>query len=199
MIRTRASILLALTLCACGGAPEQSGEIAAGEAVGNSRPSPWSIDAPGTPSGNKVAVGTSGFPRPGTSRTATGSEPASGGSVKLSRQSDGHFYASITVDSQDLNVLVDTGASIVALTGDDARSLGLDWSSSEIAPIGRGASGDVYGVPVTLDSVELDGIRASNVSAVIIPEGLDVTLLGQSFLSQVERVEIAGDSMVLHD
>lgn len=148
---------------------------------------PWSVNAPEVGDSNKIALKTAG---------QTG---WSGGEVALSRQSDGHFYANITVDSQDMRVLVDTGASIVALTGADARGLGIDWDPGQVRPIGRGASGDVYGVPVMLERIALEGIEASQVQAVIVPEGLDVTLLGQSFLSQIDKVEISGNKMILTD
>jgi len=127
----------------------------------------------------------------------SGHEAWQSGSTVIERQSDGHFYASALVNSHDTHFLVDTGASIIALTGEDASALGLDWSDDQLSKVGRGASGDVMGVPVSLDSVELGGYEARDVEAVIIPEGLDVSLLGQSFLSQLRGVRIDGDHMVL--
>ena len=121
------------------------------------------------------------------------------GGLTLERASDGHFYANPTINSRELHVLVDTGASVVALTGEDARAIGLDWDDAEIRPIARGASGDVHGVPATIDRMQLGGLEAHDVAAIIVPEGLDITLLGQSFLHQVGRVEISGDAMTLED
>lgn len=115
----------------------------------------------------------------------------------LSRERDGHFYATATIDSRDFRVMVDTGASIIALTGDDARDMGLDWDEYDIRPIGRGASGTVMGTNVTLASVRIGDLQASHVDAVIIPEGLDVSLLGQSFLKQVGGMRVEGDKMTL--
>jgi len=119
--------------------------------------------------------------------------------VVLSRNDDGHFYAEVASDSGSVMMLVDTGATTVALTGNDAAMMGIDWPSDRVRVIGRGASGDVYGVPVTLERIEVGGIEARGVQAVVVPEGLDVSLLGQSFLSKVNRVEVSGDEMVLHD
>ena len=121
---------------------------------------------------------------------------ASGDAV-LGRSSDGHFYADVSIDSQDVRVLVDTGASVVALTGSDAEALGLQWSEDELFPIGRGASGDVIGKPVRLDRVRLGDFEAENVEAIIVPQGLDISLLGQSFLGRVGKVEIEDGRMVL--
>ncbi len=119
------------------------------------------------------------------------------GQTVLDRASDGHFYAEATVDGQPVLFLVDTGATVVALTGDDAADLGLQWQDEDLQSVGRGASGSVRGVPIMLSELTLGSFRSLNVPAVIIPEGLPVSLLGQSFLSKIENVEISGDRMVL--
>ncbi|KHK89710.1 retropepsin-like aspartic protease family protein [Novosphingobium malaysiense] len=120
----------------------------------------------------------------------------SGGTV-LERAQDGHFYADADVDARSTHFLVDTGASVVALTGSDAQAIGLVWNESDLVPVGRGASGTVYGVPVRLQRVELEDFAAHDVPAAIIPEGLDVSLLGQSFLAELKGVRIEGDRMIL--
>lgn len=123
--------------------------------------------------------------------------PAPSGDAVLGRSPDGHFYADVSIDSQDVRMLVDTGASVIALTGSDAEALGLEWSDDELLPIGRGASGDVIGKPVWLDRVRLGDFEAAHVQAIIVPQGLDVSLLGQSFLGRVGKVEIEDGRMVL--
>jgi len=119
------------------------------------------------------------------------------GETVLNREADGHFYANALVEGSSYRFLVDTGASMVALTGQDADAMGLQWDETSLKPIGRGASGTVHGVSVTIPSMELGGFEARDVHAAIIPDGLDVSLLGQSFLSQVSNVEISGDQMRL--
>lgn len=115
----------------------------------------------------------------------------------LERAGDGHFYADTYVSGTPVQMMVDTGASVIALTASDATAAGLYWDRSEIRHIGSGASGAVYGVPTNLAQVEIGGITRRNVSAVIIPEGLEVSLLGQSYLAQLGSVEINGNEMVL--
>ncbi|WP_260925564.1 TIGR02281 family clan AA aspartic protease [Novosphingobium sp. 9] len=138
-----------------------------------------------------------------TSDLATTQPPAQaaagwgGDGTTLTRAPDGHFYADATLNGQPVHMLVDTGASVVALTGDDARGLGLSWSDSDVRAIGKGASGTVYGVPVTLDRVELGTASARGIGAVIVPEGLPVSLLGQSALEKLGNVHIDGDRMEL--
>lgn len=119
------------------------------------------------------------------------------GGTTLKRSSDGHFYADGLVEGASVQFMVDTGASVVALTGADAEAAGLTWDESQVRPIGRGASGTVYGVAARLASVEVGGIVLRDVDAVIIPQGLQVSLLGQSYLAKLSQVAIEGDSMVL--
>lgn len=119
------------------------------------------------------------------------------GTTELPRAADGHFYADVSVNGARVEFLVDTGASVIALTGADARAAGLYWSSADVHPVARGASGPVQGVEVTLDRVALGGHVARDVRAVIVPEGLAISLLGQSFLATVQPLRIDADRMVL--
>lgn len=116
--------------------------------------------------------------------------------IVLERESDGHFYVDVDVNFGKARFLVDTGASMVALTGDDARELGLQWSEEDLQSVGRGASGDVRGKSVMIDRMQVGNFQASNVRAVIIPDGLDISLLGQSFLTRIGSVNIKDDKMV---
>jgi aspartyl protease family protein len=120
-----------------------------------------------------------------------------GGQVVLPRQDDGHFYTRANIDGEPVRMLVDTGASVVALTAADAEALGFSWDDSDLKPIGRGANGVINGLQVRIGRMDVDGIEAQNVDAAIIPDGLDVSLLGQSFLSKVSNVQISGNEMRL--
>jgi aspartyl protease family protein len=116
----------------------------------------------------------------------------------LTRQPDGHFYTMANVNGGDVRFLVDTGASAIALTGADADALGISWDENELEKIGRGVSGDVYGKAVLLKTVQVGDITVHDVQAAVIPEGLDVSLLGQSFLSKIGNVNIQEDQMTFN-
>ncbi len=137
-----------------------------------------------------------GFIPKGAAKSQAGSSWYAGDHT-LDRQSDGHFYASANVDGVPVRMMVDTGASVIALTGRDAAAIGIQWDEGQVSHIGQGANGAVYGVNTRLDEVEIGGITRRNVSAVIIPQGLGVSLLGQSYLSQLDAVEIANNQMVM--
>jgi aspartyl protease family protein len=127
------------------------------------------------------------------------SEPApdpSPGAIELRRETNGHFYADVDINGSPIRVLVDTGASGIALSRDDARRAGLAISAGMFEVIGKGANGDVHGEYVQLDRVSLGSTTAEGVPAVVLDSG-EQSLLGQSFLSKFDTVEIRGDTMVL--
>lgn len=118
--------------------------------------------------------------------------------ILLHREADGHFYADAMVNGQRVRFLIDTGASSVALTMADARRVGLAFAPAEFTVVGTGVSGPVKGKPVTLRQIGIGHKDMRDVPAVILAEGLGVSLLGQSALSRIGTVRIAGDRMALN-
>ena len=165
-----------------------------GAAIGFTMPAGEADRSTGDASASKVA----GNVPPDDTALVVDTQPSGWGSeVALDRRGDGHFYADVVVDGTRTNMLVDTGASVIALTGEDAMALGLTWDSSRVEPVAQGANGAVFGVRTSLPRVSVGHFEATNVAAIIVPEGLGISLLGQSFLSQVKSVQIADNRLVL--
>jgi aspartyl protease family protein len=122
------------------------------------------------------------------------SEPA--GETHVERSTDGHFYVHANVDGELVRFMVDTGASSVALTVEDAERVGIEVDPDAFEVVGTSASGPARGQFATLDSVDVDGKEATGVKAAVV-DGLDVSLLGQAYLSQLHSVTMTGDQMVL--
>jgi len=125
-----------------------------------------------------------------------GSRFSSDGTVEIQRSADGHFYADVQINGAPVHALVDTGATGMALSRDDARSAGVATSIGMPDVVGKGADGDVRGEFVTLDRVSVGQKTVEDVPAVVLNSG-QITLLGQSVLSKFDSVEIHGDTMVL--
>jgi aspartyl protease family protein len=92
-------------------------------------------------------------------------------------------------------MLVDTGASGIALSRDDARSAGVATSIGMNDVVGQGADGAVRGEWIQLDRVELGPVSATGLPAIVLNSG-EQSLLGQAFLGKFAAVEIHGDTMV---
>jgi aspartyl protease family protein len=115
----------------------------------------------------------------------------------LPRAPDGHFYAELRVNGTPVKFLVDTGASMVALTREDAQRIGLQFADGDFTGTAQTASGSVGLKPVMLDRVALGPLEANGVEAAIVQQGLGQSLLGQSWLKRIGKVTIEGDQMVL--
>ncbi|MEO7602128.1 MAG: TIGR02281 family clan AA aspartic protease [Sphingomicrobium sp.] len=124
------------------------------------------------------------------------SQSSSGNELILERRDDGHFYADVEVNGVPISMLVDTGASAVALSADDARRAGIATTIGMHDVIGEGAGGQVHGDIVTIERIRLGGLEQSGVPAAVLKGG-SMSLLGQSFLRDFDSVEIRGDQMHL--
>lgn len=118
--------------------------------------------------------------------------------VTLERNSDRHFYADAQVNGKPVRFLVDTGASEIALTEEDARKVGVQVDPSKYELIGQGASGIVRGQYVDLNQIDVGGLRESNAKAVVV-QGANISLLGQPFLENVDEIVIRRGEMLLRD
>ena len=121
-----------------------------------------------------------------------------GRSVHLTSRRGGHFFARAWINGRQIDVMVDTGATGVALTSQDAETVGVFVGASDFTRRSRTANGIVKSAPVILDSIRIGDIEVDDVRASVSQEGrLHITLLGMTFLGKLSRVEIKGDRLVL--
>lgn len=129
-------------------------------------------------------------------RSAASAAASSGRqSITLAADSRGHFFSDGAVNGIPVRFIVDTGATVVALPASEALRLGLDYRKGERA-LTNTAGGPVEAFRLQLDRVRLGDIELSGVDAVVIERGLNVTLLGMSFLNRLE-MKREGQSMTL--
>lgn len=103
--------------------------------------------------------------------------------VTLKRGLDGHYRAEALINGEKVNVLVDTGATGVAISQSVADKLHL----KSIAAIRtETANGDAVSYMVRLASVKVGGVEAKNVSATIAPGLSGDALLGMSYLGRMD-------------
>jgi aspartyl protease family protein len=118
------------------------------------------------------------------------------GSVQLQRSENGHFYADVDINGTPIRMLVDTGATGIALSREDARKAGIATSIGMNDIVGQGADGGVHGEFVTIDRIGLGGKSVEQMPATVLNGG-EQSLLGQAFLARFASVEIHGDTMTL--
>ena len=106
--------------------------------------------------------------------------------IVLSKSRNGHFEVEARVDGRRLELLVDTGASHIALRQREAARLGIYPRPSDYTVKVSTANGMTKAALVQLRTVEVGDILVRNVPAIVhADEGLSVNLLGMSFLSRV--------------
>jgi aspartyl protease family protein len=125
-------------------------------------------------------------------------QKAPSGSVELRARSDGHFYAKAEFNGRPADVMVDTGASMVALTYEDAERAGVRLKPSDFTQSVSTANGTARFAVVRLDRVSIGNITVRDVQAGVAERGrLSITLLGMSFLSRLDRVDMRSDTLLL--
>lgn len=120
------------------------------------------------------------------------------GTVRLHAGQNGHFETTAYINGRPVEVMVDTGASMVALTWEDARRAGIFLRDSDFRHKVSTANGTARVAAVTLDDVAIEDITVHNVRAVVAePGNLQTTLLGMTFLSQLSRTEMSRGVLLL--
>lgn len=116
---------------------------------------------------------------------STAANPSGRQSVVLAAGPGGHFIADGQVNGGAVRFLVDTGATAIALPAADAKRLGIDYQKGRRGMTNT-AAGPTPMYIVRLDTVRVGGIELQAIDAIIIEQGLNVALLGMTFLNRVE-------------
>jgi aspartyl protease family protein len=119
-------------------------------------------------------------------------------SVVVPRDGRGHFEVDGRVNGRRIGFMVDTGASVIALTARDAARLGIHPPQNAFVAEVRTANGTVRAAPARLDVVEVGSLELHDVAALVLPDqALSDNLLGLSFLSRLRRFEYSDGKLVL--
>ncbi len=114
-----------------------------------------------------------------------GTRDSGASKIVLTAGSGGHFMSMGSINGQAVQFMVDTGASLVALSEADAQRMGIDYKKG--APLTlRTAGGDLQGFRVMLSSVRVGELELTNIEAVVQPTPLPFVLLGNSFLTRFQ-------------
>jgi aspartyl protease family protein len=124
---------------------------------------------------------------------------AHGRSVEVARAFNGDFDISARINGARVAMVLDTGASSVVLTRDDAKAAGLPLEVLSYTAIIDTANGRTHAAPVRLDRIAVGGLVERSVDALVAQPGqLKTSLLGMSFLNRLQSWEVRGDRLLLH-
>lgn len=128
-----------------------------------------------------------------------GGQPVTTGQRELvvPRDESGHFLVMGRVNGQPVRFLVDTGATDTVLSPADARRLGFDIGGLNYGYKAETANGFGYAAAETVDRLDVGPIRADNFRLMINKAPMSNSLLGMSFLGDLESYQVRGDRLTL--
>jgi aspartyl protease family protein len=155
-----------------------------------------------------IAHGILGLPEPGTTRIAEAAHTSpdqarritGGRMVELRAGSYGHYRTTAEINGRPVTVLVDTGASMVALSFEDAQAAGIFVRDSDFTHRVSTANGFARVAPITIARISVGDITVRDVAGAVMENGkLGTSLLGMSFLGRLQRVDMRSGTLVLQE
>lgn len=156
---------------------------------------PRTLSVGQTAQGVKLVAADSGsasFDVDGKRRTLSMGQSFAGGavagerkSVSLTADARGHFAAAGSLNGYPMTFLVDTGATSIAINAAEAKRIGLDYKAGQATGVGT-AAGVVPAWRVKFNTVKVGSITVNQVDGMVVETGLNVPLLGMSFLNRME-------------
>ena len=123
-----------------------------------------------------------------------------GSVVEIEAADNGHFNAEVEINGRSVEVMIDTGATMVALSYEDAERAGLLLNDSDFTSAVSTANGMARVAPVTLDRVSIGDITVRNVPAAVTERGrMRTSLLGMSFLRKLSRFDMRSGRLVMQE
>ena len=120
--------------------------------------------------------------------------------VEIEAERNGHFSAEADINGRSIPVMIDTGATMVVLSYEDAERAGLLLTDKDFTRAVSTANGTARVAPVTLDRVSIGNITVRDVPAAVAESGrLRTSLLGMTFLSRLSRFDMRAGRLVLQE
>lgn len=130
-----------------------------------------------------------------------GSQPrlsVEGSETVIPLSSDGHYWVRATINGAELDLMVDTGATITSLSQDGAEAVGLEPDPLVAPALLNTANGQVMARAGIIGELSFGTITARNLEAMILPaEGLDTNVLGMNLLNQLMSWRVENERLIL--
>jgi aspartyl protease family protein len=124
-------------------------------------------------------------------------QEVAGGEVRIPMASNGHFMATVTINGVRARMLIDSGATVTALSPRTAAAARLEPEPSLLPVVMQTANGATTAQATTIDELKLGNVTARGLKAVVTPALGDMDLLGMNFLSKLKSWRVEGRTLVL--
>jgi aspartyl protease family protein len=132
-----------------------------------------------------------------TDRLGLDDQKVSGKELQVKMSSDGHFWVLATVNNVPRRMLIDSGATVTAISPSTARAAHVDVGAGLAPIVLQTANGPAPGQTGKVDEIEVGNIVARNLRIVTSPGLGNLDVLGMNFLSKLQSWRVEGDTLVL--
>ncbi len=130
-------------------------------------------------------------------RIGLDSQEVAGDTIRIRMAADGHFWARAEINGVKRRMLIDSGATITALSKDTARAAGVQSEQGLLPVLMQTANGTIRAETGTIDRLTLGGMEARKLKVIVSPSLGDVDILGMNFLTQLASWRVEGRTLVL--
>jgi len=123
-------------------------------------------------------------------------QSVAGDELRVRMSPDGHFWVQASINGLKRRMLIDSGATVTALSEETAKAAGVDTGMGLAPIILRTANGAAPARTGSIDELRAGNIIARNLKVVSSP-GLDVDIIGMNFLSALESWRVEGKTLIL--
>lgn len=120
-----------------------------------------------------------------------------GDEVRIRMSPDGHFWARVAINGVERRMLIDSGATVTALSEQTAQMAGVDRGASVLPIVLRTANGVVRAQTGVVETLRLGGVEARNLKVVVSPALGSIDVLGMNFLSQLASWRVEGRTLIM--
>ncbi|TRC97360.1 TIGR02281 family clan AA aspartic protease [Mesorhizobium sp. WSM4303] len=121
-----------------------------------------------------------------------------GRKVLLAADERGHFTTSFKLNGRQVDGLIDTGATLVAINTSTARRIGISLNPSDFSHQVNTANGAIRAAVVNIDRLQIGKISVDNIQAVVLDDrALQTNLIGMSFLQRLAKYQVENGTLLL--
>jgi aspartyl protease family protein len=132
-----------------------------------------------------------------TSNLGLDDQKVSGGELRVSMAPDGHFWVVASINGVERRMLIDSGATVTALSDTTAREAGIDAGSGLVPVVLQTAGGLVQARTGTVEELRVGNVLARNLKVVVAPGLGPLEVLGMNFLSELASWRVEGRTLIL--
>jgi aspartyl protease family protein len=130
-------------------------------------------------------------------RAGIGTTEMQGDTVRITMSPDGHFWARVRLNGYTQRMLVDSGATITAISGETARNAGIEATNAGLPVLINTANGTISAQRGRADTVTLGTLETRDLGVVISPAFGNVNVLGMNYLSRLGSWRVEGRTLIL--